>query len=162
MLIKLNGVRSAEAALEKANLMWSVEQAPLVTGNGLDITSHKALYRGDNKKVLGVVGQDYEIIQNVTAFFAFSTSLQKDTAPGTNMPASSRTEGRSSFRQNWDSHLRQREETGSTITSPWSPAMMDLPVFVHFLPPSVCSAKISSSGPSKRRRQASRSSIPLM
>ena len=71
MLIKLNGIRSAEAALEKANLMWSVEQAPLITANGLDVTSHKALYRGDNKKVLGIVGQDYEIIQNTTAFSFF-------------------------------------------------------------------------------------------
>jgi len=77
MLIKLNGIRSAEQALEKANLMWSVEQAPLVTGNGLEVNSHKALYRSDSKKVLGVVGQDYEIIQNTTAFAFFDVVAER-------------------------------------------------------------------------------------
>ena len=77
MLVKLNGVRSAEAAMDKANLMWSVEQAPLVTGNGLDIDSHKALYRSDSKKILGVVGQDYEIIQNTTAFAFFDVIAER-------------------------------------------------------------------------------------
>ena len=77
MLIKLNGVQSAEAALDKANLMWSVEQAPLVTGNGLDVTSHKALYRGDTGRILGVVGQDYEIIQNTTAFAFFDVVAER-------------------------------------------------------------------------------------
>ena len=80
MLFELKGVRSAEEALDKANLMWSVEQAPLVTCNGLDITSHKALYRSDNKKVLGVVGSSYEIIQNTSAFAFFDIIADRHQA----------------------------------------------------------------------------------
>ena len=77
MLIKLNGIKSAEAALERSGLAWSVEPAPIVTGNGLDISSHKALYRSDTKRVLGIVGEDYEIIQNTTAFAFFDVIAEK-------------------------------------------------------------------------------------
>ena len=77
MLVKLNGCKSAESALDKSGLAWSVEPAPLVTGNGLDVTSHKALYRSDTKRVLGVVGADYEIIQNTTAFAFFDVIAER-------------------------------------------------------------------------------------
>jgi phage/plasmid-like protein (TIGR03299 family) len=77
MLIKLNGIKSAEEALERSGLAWSVEPAPLVTGNGLDVSSHKALYRSDTNRVLGVVGQDYEIIQNTTAFAFFDVIAER-------------------------------------------------------------------------------------
>ena len=77
MLIKLNGIQSAELAMERASLDWSVEQAPLMTQTGLDVSSHKALYRGDTNKVLGVVGSDYSIIQNTTAFAFFDIIAQK-------------------------------------------------------------------------------------
>ena len=59
MLIKLDGIKSAEEALERSGLAWSVEPVPLMTVNGLDVTTHKALYRSDNMNVLGVVGKDY-------------------------------------------------------------------------------------------------------
>jgi phage/plasmid-like protein (TIGR03299 family) len=80
MLVKLNGVRSAEEALERAECAWSVEPAPLITGNGLDITTHKALYRSDTNKVLGVVGKDYEIIQNTSAFAFFDVIAERHDA----------------------------------------------------------------------------------
>jgi hypothetical protein len=34
MLIKLDGIRSAQEAMEKSGLAWSVEQAQLMTCNG--------------------------------------------------------------------------------------------------------------------------------
>jgi phage/plasmid-like protein (TIGR03299 family) len=71
MLIKLNGVRSAEEALVKSGLDWSVEQSELISANGLDVNSHKVLFRGSDRHVLGVVGKDYEIIQNSSAFAFF-------------------------------------------------------------------------------------------
>jgi phage/plasmid-like protein (TIGR03299 family) len=77
MLIKLNGIKSAEEALERSGLAWSVEPTPLITGNGLDVTSHKALFRSDTKRVLGVVGQDYEIVQNTTAFAFFDVIAER-------------------------------------------------------------------------------------
>jgi phage/plasmid-like protein (TIGR03299 family) len=80
MLIKLNGIKSAEEALERSGLAWSVEQAPLLTGNGLDITTHKALYRQDTNMVLGVVGKDYEIIQNTSAFAFFDVIAERHGA----------------------------------------------------------------------------------
>jgi phage/plasmid-like protein (TIGR03299 family) len=77
MLIKLNGIRSAEEALEKSGLDWSVDQSEIIGVNGLDISSHKALYRNDNRCVLGVVGKDYVPIQNTTAFAFFDVIAEK-------------------------------------------------------------------------------------
>lgn len=77
MIVKLNGVKSAEEALEKSGLAWSVEQAEIIGVNGLDIPSHKMLFRSDNHKVLGVVGKDYKPIQNTTAFAFFDVIAEK-------------------------------------------------------------------------------------
>ena len=77
MLIKLDGVKTAEEALERSGLSWSVEQAPLITENGLSVESHKALFRGDNHQILGIVGSGYVPIQNTTAFAFFDTVSEK-------------------------------------------------------------------------------------
>lgn len=56
---------------EHAGLRWEPLEAPVVnmdTGQKLD--SHKAIYRSDNDKSLGVVGKSYELISN-TEYFEF-------------------------------------------------------------------------------------------
>jgi phage/plasmid-like protein (TIGR03299 family) len=68
MLIRLGGLRSAEEALEKAGLAWSVEPVELVTGAGRNVSTHKAICRGDTGQILGVVGEGYVPVQNTTAF----------------------------------------------------------------------------------------------
>lgn len=80
MLVKLNGIKSAEEALERSGLAWDVEQVPLVTGNGLDVSSHRAIIRSDIQKVIGVVGKDYAIIQNTSAFAFFDVIAERHGA----------------------------------------------------------------------------------
>ncbi len=81
-LIKLNGAKTAEEVLETAGLMWPVEQWELMTATGKFIDSHKAIARGDNGNILGVVGKNYEPIQNHVAF-AFADALLAETKGGT-------------------------------------------------------------------------------
>ena len=77
MLIKLDGIRSAQEAMEKSGLAWSVEQAQLMTCNGISVDTHKALFRGDTNKILGVVGTGYTPVQNTTAFAFFDVITEK-------------------------------------------------------------------------------------
>ena len=51
--------------LERANLNWSVESRPLVTGGENPIeTNHIAIVRTDTNKILGVHSKGYEAFQN--------------------------------------------------------------------------------------------------
>jgi phage/plasmid-like protein (TIGR03299 family) len=77
MLVKLDGIKSAEEALEKSGLAWSVEQQPLITGSGISVDSHKAVLRGDNNKIIGIVGRNYEPVQNTIAFAFFDVIAEK-------------------------------------------------------------------------------------
>lgn len=51
-------------ALTLAHLDWEVEKRPIRTETGLPITTHKATHRCDTGALLGVVGTDYEPMQN--------------------------------------------------------------------------------------------------
>lgn len=82
-----NAEISVQEAFEEANLNYNVDAQPLVrvpqsvldaliegsptlwtpTKNDI-ITSHKATFRDDYNRTLGVVGRDYGIVQNVKAF----------------------------------------------------------------------------------------------
>jgi phage/plasmid-like protein (TIGR03299 family) len=77
MLVKLDGIKSAEEALEKSGLAWSVEQEPLITGSGISVDTHKAVLRGDNSKIIGIVGSKYEPVQNTVAFAFFDVLAEK-------------------------------------------------------------------------------------
>jgi len=61
-----------EEAIKLANLDWKVVKAPLHTNwrnsGQVDITSHVSISRSDTQQSLGVVGANYEIIQNDQAF----------------------------------------------------------------------------------------------
>lgn len=83
---------SAEA-IKFAGLEYTVEKRPLVTYDnenfgildpqqppvaGIDVPDFFATVRTDNEKVLGVVGKDYEIVQNKDAFTFFDSIVSGD------------------------------------------------------------------------------------
>lgn len=70
----LKSCKSAAEAMSVAGLDWSVEQAELITVNGLPVPQRKALYRSDTKAVIGVVGNNYNTLQNHEAF-AFADAI---------------------------------------------------------------------------------------
>lgn len=67
---------SAEA-LKLAGLNFTVEKRPLFTQddffNDVRLNNHFATVRADNDNILGVVGKDYEIVQNLEAFEFFDS-----------------------------------------------------------------------------------------
>lgn len=58
--------------MDKAGLNWSVEKENLVTVSGKAITGKQALIRSTDGKVLDVVGDDWNPVQNEEAFQFFS------------------------------------------------------------------------------------------
>ena len=68
---------TAAEALDFYNMNWIAEEHPLMTGSGLEVTSHKALVRNDTGKVISVVGKDYTPIQNNDSFAAFDILCKK-------------------------------------------------------------------------------------
>lgn len=66
---------TCDDALRLAGLDWEVEKHPLVTeipGVGsVTVPSHRSVVRATDKKVLGVVGKDWKLIQNKQGLFDF-------------------------------------------------------------------------------------------
>jgi len=56
----------------KAGLDWSVEKETMTTASGVEIEGKKALVRSSDNKVLDVVGDGWNPVQNETAFEFFS------------------------------------------------------------------------------------------
>ena len=67
MFIKLKDIFTAGEALKAAHLDWAAEPVGLVTTNGLDVPDHKAIVHSTSKKILGIVGTRYEVLQNTAA-----------------------------------------------------------------------------------------------
>lgn len=67
---------TSEQVMQRANLDWRVLEKNLQTTDDqpLAVDSHKALVRADTQKLLGVVGQGFEVLQNAEAF-AFCDGL---------------------------------------------------------------------------------------
>lgn len=57
---------------EKAGLNWTVSKQKLVTETGITVPGHMALIRDNDSKILDVVGDDWNPIQNAEAFEFFS------------------------------------------------------------------------------------------
>jgi len=57
--------QTALQALEALKLDWTVDEATISYAGG-DINTHKALVRNDNAALMGVVGVNYQILQNRT------------------------------------------------------------------------------------------------
>jgi len=58
--------------MSKAGLDWSVEKETMTTASGVEIEGKKALVRSSDNKVLDVVGDNWNPVQNETAFEFFS------------------------------------------------------------------------------------------
>lgn len=58
---------SIEEGLKLAGLDWQVDMVPLATPDGRIVT-HRATVRSSDKRILGVVGPGYKVLQNAEAF----------------------------------------------------------------------------------------------
>src|SRR4051812_18778197 len=66
--------RTLPAALEAAGLTWTVAKEPLCRADGRPVAGHHATVRRDTDQVLGVVSDDYVVVQNHECF-AFLANL---------------------------------------------------------------------------------------
>lgn len=69
--------KSIKEALQKSGLAWQVDQTGVfrkVGGKFIEIPGFKANFRYDTKDVLGIVSDDYKVVQNYQAF-EFLSSL---------------------------------------------------------------------------------------
>jgi len=82
-------VMKVSEALLLGGLDWNVEKRPIFAGDsaGKDsfptstpINNHFATVRSDNQSVLGIVGNRYEVVQNVAAFDFFDSAVGEGTA----------------------------------------------------------------------------------
>src|SRR4051794_19067647 len=67
--------RTLAAALEAAGLTWTVAKEPLCRADGRPVTGHHATVRADTDQVLGVVSDDYVVVQNHECFAFLATLL---------------------------------------------------------------------------------------
>jgi len=74
-------ITSAHEALEAAGLNYTVEQAEIMnTATGTVSEKCKSLYRTDTNQELGIVGINYEPVQNTKAFAYFDTICEMQGA----------------------------------------------------------------------------------
>lgn len=59
---------TSKEALELSGLNWTIESKPVFDGAGNVIAGYKANTRSSDNKVLGIVGNRYQIVQNAEAF----------------------------------------------------------------------------------------------
>jgi len=64
--VKVDGLKSAQEMIDAAGLRWTVGTAPIFC-NSVELEKYRAMVRGDNGKVLGVVSDRYLPIQNAQA-----------------------------------------------------------------------------------------------
>lgn len=65
---------TSKDALRLAGLNWEVNQEPIFTNEGIEIPGYKSNVRSTDRRVLGVVGDRYKVVQNEDAF-AFTDAL---------------------------------------------------------------------------------------
>lgn len=64
----VEGTLCSSEAIKKAGLDWKVVSTPMYTDSGMKIPNYKANIRDIDNKVLGVVSDRYQIVQNSDAF----------------------------------------------------------------------------------------------
>lgn len=72
---------NSKEALIAAGLDWTVEQTPVYMDDGAEIKNYKANIRSDDKTVLGIVTNRYQIVQNADAF-SFTDAIVGETEDG--------------------------------------------------------------------------------
>jgi phage/plasmid-like protein (TIGR03299 family) len=78
--VDISSASNIAEALEMAKGNWNVYPTSMITSNGIDIPDNKAIVREDSSKVLGIVGNRYELINNSEAFAFFDTVVQHNKA----------------------------------------------------------------------------------
>ena len=76
----LDHVFTAKEAIEFGGLDFMVEKQKLVTDQGLEVSNYFATVRQDTNDVLGLVGNDYTIVQNRDVFSFFDQIVGSDQA----------------------------------------------------------------------------------
>lgn len=74
------GALTSEEALRAARLDFNVQRVPLQTSTGIAVPDRYATVRMDTLSVLGVVGKDYSVVQNVDSFKFFDAVVGADEA----------------------------------------------------------------------------------
>ena len=72
---------TSEDALRLAGLDWDVNQAPVYTNDGIEIPGYNPNVRSTDNKVLGIVSNRYQIVNNKEAF-EFTDALIGETENG--------------------------------------------------------------------------------
>ena len=68
-------------ALRLAGLDWTVDQTPVYTDAGIEISGYKANRRSSDNAILGIVSDRYKIVQNTEAF-EFTDAIVGETENG--------------------------------------------------------------------------------
>lgn len=76
----VEGLLTAAEALQAAKLDWQVEKKPIMVCGGRKIPDTYATVRTDDQSVLGIVGDNYNILQNTEAFSFFDTIAERGDA----------------------------------------------------------------------------------
>jgi phage/plasmid-like protein (TIGR03299 family) len=76
----LDSPPTAREAIRAAGLDWRVKLVDLVTADDRKVVTHKAVRRTSDHKVLGVVGPDFEPLQNKDAFAWFDPFIESKGA----------------------------------------------------------------------------------
>ena len=71
--VELEQPTTAAEAIEAAQMGWEVNKVPVQLPDGAEIPGHYATVRGDTGVPLGVVGEQYQPIQNKEAFSFFDS-----------------------------------------------------------------------------------------
>ncbi|MFH0921819.1 MAG: DUF932 domain-containing protein [Fibrobacterota bacterium] len=70
---RLNGPATSVEAIDAANLAWSVSKREMMTLDGIDCKGYSAVVRDDNNKLLSIMKDSYQPIQNIEAFAFFDS-----------------------------------------------------------------------------------------
>ena len=73
---------SVEEGIKIAGLDWDVTLRPIITNDtdNISVDTHKIVIREDNKLPLGVVSNNYKVLQNKEAFSFFEPFIENDMA----------------------------------------------------------------------------------
>jgi phage/plasmid-like protein (TIGR03299 family) len=78
---ELPSLATAAEAIEAASLNWRVSQEPVRTSAGIELTDKRINFREDSGAPLGVVGTQYQILQNAQAFEFLDSVTQDPRGP---------------------------------------------------------------------------------
>jgi len=77
---KVEGLQTAEDAIVAAGLNWEAKKVALKDADDNEVPNYFSIRREDNKKSLGVVGNNYTILQNKDSFSFLDAVVQEKGA----------------------------------------------------------------------------------